>query len=334
MLYKRGKKYWTRFTIKGREVRVSTGTDRKTLAEEFERRLREQIYREIELGDIHHTWEEATERWLKEKAHKRSIDRDRQAFSAVDPYLSGRALFEIDRDALQRLQSALSEGRAPATVNRLMAVVRSVLGLSAKWEWLAAVPKVEAQHVEKHDPRWITQEQFETLAGNLPAHLARMARFAVSTGLRWSNVSGLRWSMVDLERGVAFIPSGETKARKAIPVPLSSNAKGLLDSIERDAAVDFVFRDHRGRAPIGSPKTAWAKACKRAGLQGFRFHDLRHTWAAWHTMNGTPPVILKELGGWSSLAMVERYSALNPGHLSEWADNTSRTKSGTEQEEK
>jgi integrase len=136
--------------------------------------------------------------------------------------------------------------------------------------------------------------------------------------------------MVDLARGVAFIPGGETKTRKAIPVPLSGNAKELLASIEHDESVEFVFRDHLGRSPIGSPKTAWAKACKRAGIPGFRFHDLRHTWAAWHTMNGTPPVILKELGGWSSLAMVERYSALNPGHLSEWADNNSRTRNGTE----
>jgi integrase len=347
MLYKRSKKagshWWVRFTIRGREVRVTSGTTSKTAAEEFERSLRDQLWREIQLGDIQHTWEDATERWLKEKAHKRSLIRDQQAFNAVDSYLSGKAISEIDSHLLGAIRERLCENRAPGTVNRLMATVRSVLGACTRWGWIAYAPKIEAQHVEKHDPRWITQEQFETLAGTLPPHLARMARFAVSTGLRWSNVSGLRWSMVDLERGVAAIPSGETKARKAIAVPLSEPAKQLLlelwqlRSNELPAANDvpasareYVFTDHRGRAPIGSPKTAWRKACERAGLKGFKFHDLRHTWAAWHTMNGTPPIILKTLGGWSSLAMVERYSALNPGHLSEWADNISRTRNGTQ----
>jgi integrase len=332
MLYKRGKKWWVRFTIHGREIRVTSGTDRKTLAEEFERRLRDQIYREIDLGEVRHTWEEATERWLKEKAHKRSIGRDEEAFNAVRNKLSGIALSDIDGALLHDLAGFLQTGRKPATVNRILATVRSVLNASVKWEWLTSVPKVEIQHVEKHDPRFITAEQFASLALELPPHLSRMARFAVATGLRWSNISRLRWDMVDLERSVAYVPSGETKSRRAITVPLSSSAASVLrqvDNLGRYAS-GYVFVDHLGRAPVGSPKTAWAKACKRAGIEGFRFHDLRHTWAAWHTMNGTPPIILKELGGWSSLAMVERYSALNPGHLSDWADNTSRTKNGTE----
>jgi integrase len=332
MLYKRGKKYWVRFTIKGREIRVTSGTDRKTLAEEFERRLRDQIYREIELGDVLHTWEEATERWLKEKAHKRSLDRDRQAFAAVDSYLRGKALVEIDAESLRECVANLGKDRSAGTVNRLMAVCRGVLSAAVRWGWLNSCPKVEAQHVERHDPRFITADQFELLASELPEHLSRMARFSVATGLRWANVSGLKWEMVDLDRGVAHIPSGETKARRAIPVPLSVSAAALLRGlgvVGCSARTGYVFKDHLDRAPIGSPKTAWAKACKRAGLEGFRWHDLRHTWAAWHTMNGTPPVILKELGGWSSLAMVERYSALNPGHLSDWADNNSRTKKGT-----
>jgi integrase len=333
MLYKRGKNWWVRFTIRGREIRVTSGTDRKTLAEEFERRLREQIWRETELGDIQHTWEEATERWLKEKAHKRSLRRDRQAFDAVGPDLNGKALHEIDQDTLSGVAERISVDRSPGTVNRLMAAVRGVLAASRSWGWLTVVPKVEAQHVERTDPRFISHEQFGKLVAELPPHLAKMARFAVATGLRWANISGLHWSMLDLDRGVAYIPGGETKNRKPIPVPLSGDARAVLAEVAqgtgREAGEDFVFRDHKGRAPIGSPKTAWGKAVKRAGLQGFRFHDLRHTWAAWHTMSGTPPIVLKALGGWSSLSMVERYAALNPGHLSEWADNSSRTKKGT-----
>lgn len=337
MLYKRGKNWWVRFTIRGREIRVTSGTDRKTLAEEFERRLREQIWRETELGDIQHTWEEATERWLLEKAHKRSLGRDREIFAIYDKRFSGRFLTDLSAEVIRGAieargtESPTDRGPAAGTRNRHVAGISALLNAAVKWGWLTQAPKIERFHVDRSDPRWISDDQLRLLLAELPPHLSRMARFAVATGLRWSNVSGLRWEMVDLERAVAYVPGGETKNRKPIAVPLSSDAIDVLRSVEKGMDACYVFTDHKGRAPVGSPKTAWGKAVKRAGLQGFRFHDLRHTWAAWHTMSGTPPIVLKALGGWSSLSMVERYAALNPGHLSEWADNAnSRTKRDTE----
>ena len=59
----------------------------------------------------------------------------------------------------------------------------------------------------------------------------------------------------------------------------------------------------------------------RAGIQDFHWHDLRHTWASWHIMAGTPVQVLKELGGWASLEMVLRYAHLSPAHLSDAARN-------------
>jgi integrase len=342
MLYKRGKNWWVRFSVRGREIRVTSGTDRKALAEEFERRLREQIWRETELGEVHYTWEEATKRWLHEKAHKRSLERDRETFEIYGPELNAEVLADLTAERIRGAISAreIVQGAAgaaqvrkilPGTANRHVAAIRAVLNACVKWGWLTQAPKIERFHVDKCDPRWISVAQLQALLAELPPHLARMAGFAVATGLRWSNISGLRWELVDLDRAVAHVPGGETKNRRPIPVPLSSAAVAILRDLVgvADNRSGYVFTDHKGRSPVGSPKTAWGKAVKRAGLQGFRFHDLRHTWAAWHTMNGTPPIILKELGGWSSLSMVERYSALNPGHLSEWADNNSRTKNGT-----
>lgn len=61
---------------------------------------------------------------------------------------------------------------------------------------------------------------------------------------------------------------------------------------------------------------AWKRALTRAGIENFRFHDLRHTWASWHVMNGTSLQELMELGGWKSYEMVLRYAHLAPEHLS------------------
>ncbi|MGU3521812.1 site-specific integrase [Enterobacteriaceae bacterium C23F] len=64
---------------------------------------------------------------------------------------------------------------------------------------------------------------------------------------------------------------------------------------------------------------AWSSACRRAGIEDFRFHDLRHTWASWLIQSGVPLSVLQEMGGWESIEMVRRYAHLAPNHLTEHA---------------
>jgi integrase len=339
MLYKRNSSptWWVRFRINKREVRQSTGTSDRAKAEQFEQKLRGEAWDQTRLGVVRHTWDEAVERWLKERAGKRSIQRDKDAFEVVRPYLSGGALTEIKRAELGKLRQVL-EARthrnskydavrhlAPATVLRLLATVRSVLRACVRWGWLNEAPLMAMPRAERGEPRFITREEFEKLYKELPGHLKPLARFSVETGARYGSATKLQWSAVDLKRKHAFIGSSTSKSKRSVAIPLNDAAVAALRSqIGRHAV--YVFADHKQRAPIGSVKTAWGKAVERAALEGLRWHDLRHTWASWHTQNGTPPTVLRELGGWASLAMVERYSHLSAEHLAQWVG---RTKAGT-----
>ena len=65
----------------------------------------------------------------------------------------------------------------------------------------------------------------------------------------------------------------------------------------------------------GLTNTAWISAVKKAELEDFRFHDLRHTWASWHRQAGTSCDELKDLGGWKSRVMVDRYAKYATEHL-------------------
>jgi integrase len=67
---------------------------------------------------------------------------------------------------------------------------------------------------------------------------------------------------------------------------------------------------------------------KRADIQNFRWHDLRHTWASWHIQSGTSLSKLQEMGGWESLDMVLKYAHLAPEHLAEDARNIDTILSG------
>ncbi|HEY3431505.1 MAG TPA: tyrosine-type recombinase/integrase [Rhodocyclaceae bacterium] len=70
-----------------------------------------------------------------------------------------------------------------------------------------------------------------------------------------------------------------------------------------------------GRSINSVNTKAWHGALKRAGIEDFRWHDLRHAWATWQRQAGTPTHELQRLGGWRTGAMVERYAHLAPDHL-------------------
>lgn len=148
-----------------------------------------------------------------------------------------------------------------------------------------------------------------------------MARFALETGLRRSNVTGLQWSQVDIVRRVAWIhpDQAKAKAKTAIAVLLRQHAKKKVPEF-----VDSVFVYH-GRLVYQTVTESWRKALKRAGIRDFRWHDLHHTWASWHVQRGTLLQVLKELGGWETLEMVQQYANLSADHLTQWVQSHTQT---------
>lgn len=58
------------------------------------------------------------------------------------------------------------------------------------------------------------------------------------------------------------------------------------------------------------------------GIEDFRWHDLRHTWATWHIQRGTPLEVLQELGGWSDYKMVKRYAHFTHQHLKQYVNRS------------
>ena len=122
-----------------------------------------------------------------------------------------------------------------------------------------------------------------------------MAAFTLATGLRQSNVSFLLWSQVDIDRGIAWIHADQSKSRKAIVVPLNKDALIVLRKRKGKHPV-YVFT-YKNKPVARTTTKAWNAALTRAGIDHFRWHDLRHTWASWHVQNGTSLQELQELGG-------------------------------------
>lgn len=324
-LFRRRKQgtWYVRFTApNGRRIYESTRTVDKVAAQEYHDRRKAGLWRTQKLGDTPvRLWKDAVVRWLHESKHLASYPDRVRTLAWLDPYLRGVPLPEVTRDMIDRIMAARkAEGVANATVNRTIQVVQSILRRAEReWDWLNKAPVVRFLPEPKRRVRWLTKAEAQRLLSELPEHLAEMARFSLATGLRESNVTGLRWDQVDLDRRVAWIHPDEAKAGKAISVPLNDGALAVLSRQQgnHDTHV-FTFKGHPIRKAAGR---AWKKALARAGIENFRWHDWRHTWASWHVQAGTPLPVLQELGGWASAEMVRRYAHLSPGHLAHHANS-------------
>jgi integrase/thioredoxin reductase len=275
----------------------------------------------VKLGEKpRHTWNDAVVKWLKESTHKATIDIDKIHLRWLDRYLGGKYLDEISRVLVDRITDAkLAEGVTNATVNRTLEILRAILRKCVNaWEWLDRSPQVRMLKEPSRRIRFLTRSEAQRLLAVLPAHLADMATFSLATGLRRSNVTGLQWSQVDLVRRLAWIHPDQAKARKAIAVPLNAEAV-LIIRRQIGKHQTHVF-SYKGNTIYQVSTKTWYTALKKSGIENFRWHDLRHTWASWHVQQGTPLYALQELGGWESSEMVRRYAHLAAEHLAPYAD--------------
>ncbi len=323
-LYKRGNTWWVKFTApNGQKVRCSSGAKDKKLAQEFHDKLKVKYWTIQKLGDkAERSWQEVVVRFIQETNHKATHKSDLAHLRWLDPYLKDKLLSNVTRDFVDEItRIRLSEGVSNASVNRLLALLRSMIRRAHyDWEWSDRIPKVRLLPEPKRRIRWITPEEAQRLINALPLHLAYAMRFSLATGLRQGNMKNLMWSQVDLDRSACWIHPDQAKARRAIHVPLNIEAMKVLNDL-KGINSEYVFT-YRGKPVTQLTTKAWYKALEKAGIKEFRWHDLRHTWASWHVQNGTPLNVLQELGGWESVEMVRRYAHLGNTHLASYSENS------------
>lgn len=135
------------------------------------------------------------------------------------------------------------------------------------------------------------------------------------TGSRLGEVLSLRWEDVDRRRGVVTIRQQKTKKSKTVPI--SSGLGEALESVPQGVGNAFVFRRQSG-APIQRHEVqrAFEVAGNMIGLRAeLTPHSVRHTFASWLAIAGTPLRTIQELLGHADLRMTLRYAHLSPAHL-------------------
>lgn len=292
-IYKRGEVWWY-YIVHGGRHRGSTGYRERPAAQRFHDELKAELWKEQRGGTLH----AALRSWSQDKGES-------------DRYQAAKLIREAEDVALTDIQTiaAAIPGTTPGTYNRYVNMLRAagVLGLKRRKNPEGRI-------------RWLTAAEWQSLRDALPEHWVPMADFAIATGLRRANVFWLEWGQVDLARCKAWIHPDEAKSGVAIGVPLSEAAMAVLER-QRGLSDVWVFPMRTGNPLTKIKVRDWKAAVRKAEIAYCTWHDLRHTWATWHLMGGTPLEVLQKLGGWKDLRMVLKYAHLASSHVDGYANN-------------
>lgn len=324
-LYRRGQVWWMSFSYKGKLVRKSTETDDGKLAKRIYAKVMTQIA-EGKWFDI----DEGSRRTFNELAERYEATefKELKSWESVQSYLRGLRRFfgpyklsEITPALIDDFkQMRKAEGVTPATIVRQLNILKRMFNLARKrWMWLREVPPIEMEpRSDKKRLRYLSFEDFNRLLGFCEDWLKPIVIVAAWTGLRQGNILGLKRSMISLHERTVSLDGSETKNGEHLIIPVAELAfQAMRDAMKvMHLKSPYVFCQWDG-SPYHKRvvQKAFKKALEDAGIEDFRFHDLRHCFASWNRQAGVDIDTLADLMGHKDTRMTRRYAHIGPVHL-------------------
>lgn len=288
--------------------------------------------------------------WFKanHKSHK-SLDNLKHFTNAFgDKKLTEFNSFIIDKWRTKRLE----QNRTPATVNRNLATLKAAFAKAHEWGFVDNHPlkqlkltRVDAiskvQYLTKEEEnklrtildlreeklraartnankwrRQRNQPEFPDLT-NLPFadYLKPMVLISINTGLRRGELLSLTWENINLANAILTVASESAKSGKARHVPLNKEALETFKLWDQQCKIKsgLVFPGKSGKQ-LTDIKKSWMTVLKKAQIENFRWHDMRHHFASRLVMASVDLNTVRELLGHSDIKMTLRYAHLAPEH--------------------
>jgi integrase len=309
---KRGIWYYT-FTHQGRRYQGSLKTKSKRLAE----KLYHKITTEILEGEYFdrakarkYTFQDLAERYMQ--CYQRQ--RDPRTIKYLLPVFGHLRLSEITPQLIAKYRADRLKKVKPATVYQELSLMRRMFNVAIReWGWIKDNPVSKLSFSVGNSnarDRWLTLEEEKRLleAADRPWWLRPLLIVALHTGMRKGEILNLRWEDIDLKRRLITVRTLKGGNKRIIPISTT-----LYETLK-----GFKVRDLSGKVFPISPwtvRSAFDKAVKRAQIENFRFHDLRHTFATRLVQAGVDIYMVKELLGHKTITMTMRYAHHYPESL-------------------
>ncbi len=322
-IYKRGNTWWIDYYLDGRRIRQNTHTTIRRRAEEILAKVRtETIEGRLNLQRVQPSpkLKDFVERYLehsKQNKKPSSHKRDCLSVKMLNEFFGHKRLRDIHPLLIEHYKKRRLEAhKSTATINREVACLKHIFSMAIVWgvAFDNPVKRVRMFHEDNEITNPLSDEDEALLLENAAPHLMDIIICALDTGMRRGEIFEMRWADVNLaSRSIRVV---KTKTNKKRDIPISARLQEVLGRLKRHSKNEYVFVSPKTGEKLTKVDTAFHRAIERAGLEakGYRFHDLRHTFATRLIEEGESPVVVKELLGHSSLRMLERYA--HPGEPS------------------
>jgi integrase len=203
---------------------------------------------------------------------------------------------------LQYRKKRLGRGTSELTTNRETALLKKMFSFAIEKGLATNNPAKKIKMFSESNTartRVLSVEEEQRLFVELASHIRPIVLTALNTGLRYSEIVGLKWNDIDMEQGKIKVE--HTKSGKVRFVPINSVLRSDLERLSvGKKQVGRVFRSK-------SIRKGFENACRRAGIEGFVFHDLRRTFGTRLLERGVDIVTISRLYGHSSVLVTQRY---------------------------
>lgn len=255
-------------------------------------------YIELYLKPNRTTW------WKSEKHNIRHL---KEYFG--EKYLQEITPIDVEKFRQERLQAV-----SKSSINKNVGCLRAMFNKAIEWQLFEGQNPASGVKFYKLDNkrlRYLEKEEIGRLLSHCEGHLRDIVEFAINSGMRKGEIFNLKWHDVDWNNSLIHLL--KTKNSEKREVPINESIKNILARVKKDPHSPYVFNSFNGK-PFNDIKRSFYTALKKAGIENFRFHDLRHTFASQLVMAGVDILTVKELLGHKSMEMTLRYSHLSCDH--------------------
>jgi integrase len=200
--------------------------------------------------------------------------------------------------------------------------LKTVLNRAVRHGKLNANPIERVKKILENNIRMktLSQDEFDNLWIACPEHLRPIVLMAYYTGMRRSEIVYLTWNEVDIEKGFIRLTADRTKTKIGRTIPLHPRIRALLNMQPRGLHTDRVFL--RNGKPFDEIKRSFGTACRKAGLEDFTFHDLRHCALNNLRLAGNDYFRIMAVSGHKTMSVFKRYNLVTEEELSKinWHD--------------
>ncbi len=272
------------------------------------------------------TFKEFAEKYRRKHIRRRSRSFEKQEWflDGLIKYFGKRLMHEITVLDIDDYLELRHEGRSASTVNRDLAMLKSMYSRANEWGDMVnyhPAKNIKLLFEDNERCRFLTEEEQNRLLTACSGMLRMIVLVALRTGLRWGEIVNLKWQQapksnyVDFEHNTFFVHESLAKSKKSRYVPLAPSVKQALLDYPQHSETGYIFVNPKTNKQIVTLKKSFRKAVKKAKIEDFRFHDLRHCFASDLVRKGVDLFTVQKLLGHSSPKMTMRYAHLGNDHL-------------------